>query len=699
MKPTRLFTIAIIFSAALFAFAEIDPNLAAAESTQTTSIQATAAPAPFVPLDESGGIVFDFQDAPLTDVLNYLSEKAGFVIVSDAVLSTRITIKSKQPVGEADIVTVLNTVLIDNGYTAIKVGRALKIVDISSARHDNVPVSSGSDPDVLPDTDEVITHIIPIRFAEATSLREDIQSLVSDTADLTSNEASNSLIITDTALNIKRIMKVVKAVDTQMASIASVRVFHLVYAEADNTANIINEVFEQASSNSSRNDNNPFSRFMRGGGPFGGDRGGNNNESSSAGISQNVKVVASADDMTNTVVVSGPSDTLEVVAQVVKELDTNPDEDRTLFVYKLENADSENIKVVLNDLFDAAESQDSNNNQDRRFGNAGNNNNNSSSTEVSDQVFIEADSDTNSLIIMTSEKNYMKIKPIIEELDQPVPQVLIKVLVAEVTVNNSFNLGTEFSLANVDSDGDNRNYSTELLSNGTDAIPLTLDGANFRILQSDLDFTLNALSTSGKVNVLSRPYVLTSNNQLATINVGKEVPYITDSNVSEGVITNSIEYQNIGISLEVTPKINSKGFVTMDIAPEVSTISEDETVSISENFNATVFTTRSCSGRVAVKDGQTIVVGGLMEDDDSEIVKKVPLLGDLPLLGVLFRSTEKSNEKKELLIFLTPIVAQRESELASITEHESAMSESMQGMNDNPALRSQMENMKSVPQK
>jgi general secretion pathway protein D len=278
---------------------------------------------------------------------------------------------------------------------------------------------------------------------------------------------------------------------------------------------------------------------------------------------------------------------------------------------------------------------------------------------------------------LTSSKNYEKIKPILEDLDKPVGQVLIKVLFAEITHTDSVDLGTEFSMLNLRSRGGSTDTAmlfgkpTSLLTESGNSKPT---GLSVRTIEGDIDITLRALQESGKLNVLSRPYILTRNNQLATINVGEEIPIPTGTTTVAGQSQTTIEYRNdIGIVLDVTPSINPDGLVNMTVNPKITTRST-ETVPISENLNAQAFSTRSAETRVAVHDGQTIVIGGLIEDQIKDTIKKVPILGDLPILDLLFKRSIKEKSKKELLIFLTPYVAEDARGLTPISEAERARS-------------------------
>lgn len=643
---------------------------------------------------ENVKVVLNFQDALVSDVLDYLSREAGLIIISDTFVSGRVTLISKKPLGLDEVVALISSVLKEKGYVAVRTGRTLKLVSLSDAKFANIPVMTANKPEDIVEGDDVVTCIIPIRYADAALLQENIEVLLSDYAVISSNKASNSLIITDTTANIKRFVKIVKSVDTQMSTVADVRVFLLEYADADSTAELINEVFEQQTSSGDQNQN-PFMRMMgrRGRGP---DRD-NQQESGGSGAAQNVPVVAAADDRTNAVVVSGPADVLVVIEQVVKELDSNPNEDHELFLYKLKYAQAENIMEKLNNLFQELENINQQNTRNTGGRGGGNNRSNTSNaSSVTDEVYIEADADTNSLIIMTSTKNYDKIRKIVEKLDIPIPQVLIKVLLAELTTSDALDVGVEWSMLNMRSGGDS-------FLNEFSYSPVPTEGFVSEIMTGDLDVTIRALQETGDLNILSRPYILTSNNQTAIINVGQRYPFIVDSTRTDNdSVVNTVDYRDIGISLEVTPSINSDGLVIMDVKPEISNVAAD-TVTISEDFDATVFNTRTAEARVAVPHGSTIVIGGLMQDTEVESVEKIPLLGDLPLLGGLFKRTIIDKQKTELLIFLTPQVASDVKELELLSNHEREMSEFINNTSENKseseAIKGHIENMESIFQK
>ncbi|MBI1290758.1 hypothetical protein GC173_05885 [bacterium] len=285
-------------------------------------------------------------------------------------------------------------------------------------------------------------------------------------------------------------------------------------------------------------------------------------------------------------------------------------------------------------------------------------------TTLAKDAVVKYDPETNSIIVITDDDTNEQIAQLINKLDQPTPQVLINVLFLEVTYTNDLDYGLEASF----------NWNN---GRGVAESDFGLAGASqggfLRILQDDISVTMRALAERGKLEVLSRPSVLARNNEEATITIGQEVPFIRNSRVTDnGQTINTIEYEDIGIILTVTPSISPEGLVEMEVAPEISTLTS-QTVPITDTTNAQVIAKRSASTRVVVADGKTVVIGGLMEDNFTESVRKLPLLGDIPVLGpLLFSRTIKNKSKTELLIFLTPSVVTGIEDLSRTTDEERA---------------------------
>lgn len=300
------------------------------------------------------------------------------------------------------------------------------------------------------------------------------------------------------------------------------------------------------------------------------------------------------------------------------------------------------------------------------------------------EAHFEIDEKTQSLIVTTDDETNEKIKLLLEDLDRPIPQVLIKVLFLEVTHTDDLNLGFDLlvqgDVPDTTISGETSIETTGRTSDSVDvmdpssALSFVPGDAQTltAILRNDLEITLGALAEVSKLEVLSRPSVMALHNQEATITVGQEVPFIRNSRITEdGQIINTVEYEDIGIILTVTPRIGSNGMVELQVAPEISTLTGD-TVKISEGVDAHVFAKRSAETSVVVPSGKTIVIGGLMEDQARETVKKVPWLGDITFLriGNLFKRTVKAKTKTELLIFLTPTVIESGTYIAGITDDE-----------------------------
>lgn len=660
-----------------------------------------AAPTPVLPPAATAkAIILNFRDASLDTVLNYLSETAGLAVVRETTVEGRITVTSRQPMTVDESITLLNTVLKEKGYAAVRMGRILKVVTLDEIRKRNVPVRTGNDPAAIEQTDEVITQVVPLRYIDAVKLKTDLAALVPATATLASNAAGNALILTDTSANIRRIVEIVQALDSHMAGAAEVRVFQLKFANATNAAKLISSVFKDDTSTQQQTGSTTGGRFF-----FGGFRGG------PGGMTQNQtqtddqarrapKVTATADDRTNSVVVTGPSDSLRIIEGILKDLDSNPVEEQSVMVYALRNAQAKTLETVLNNLFGTTQtSRTGGTSSSQRFGQQtfGSTQVSSTSQQLANgllgQVYVVANTDTNSLMVMTAPKNFAAVKMILTDLDRAIPQVLIKVLLAEVTHDDKSDIGVEFSVLNLAPFGRKTNLSTSLgvAAQTTSGNP---NGLLYTLVDGDFTGILRALETVGKLDVLSRPYILASDNQLATINVGQQIPLITNTRTTDtGNTINTIQYQKFGIILKVTPHVNPDGLVIMDVNPSITTMT-GQTVPISEVVSAPVFAERSAQSRIAIRDGQTIVIGGMIEDRKTDTISKVPYLGSIPLIGRLFQRTITQKSKTELLIFLTPLVARNGAELKEMSNHEEGSAKLVPKAIDESAYKEHMKGLK-----
>ena len=280
-------------------------------------------------------------------------------------------------------------------------------------------------------------------------------------------------------------------------------------------------------------------------------------------------------------------------------------------------------------------------------------------------ALIEFDVETRSIIVIADEQTNLQIEGLIEELDKPKSQVLIKVAFVELTHNDNSDLGID-AIFNGSIGGEEGNAFTA----GT-AFDLGGSGGLVQLNYDDVSVSMNAMAEEGRLEILSRPSILTRNNREALISVGSLVPFAQSGNVNSvtGIAIPQYEYESIGISLRVTPYITPHGLVELSLFPEISETT-DEKIIVAEGLELPVFATRSAQTVVVTPNGKTVIIGGLMQDNKVETERKVPFLGDIPILGSLFKRTVKKDTKTELLIFLTPFIVQNPNDLVSLTEQE-----------------------------
>jgi len=289
------------------------------------------------------------------------------------------------------------------------------------------------------------------------------------------------------------------------------------------------------------------------------------------------------------------------------------------------------------------------------------------------EAMISSDPETRRLIVITDDETSQFVTQVVTNLDRPKPQVLIKVVFLEVTYGKSYDVGVEGGVKrNVAND-----HTTTALTNlfglgaaGAGGIP----GAGlYQLAGQNFEVTLRAIAQADKTEVLSRPSVLARNNQQAVITVGQEIPLITNTRFDTfGNQINTVQYQDVGIILRVTPFITSDGMVEMIISPEISNLSA-KSIPISTGANpvfAPVIDKRAADTVVVTPDHQTVVIGGLMATQKTQTDAKIPLLGDIPILGYLFKRTQRGNIKTELMIFLTPHIVMQPSQLAGLSAEE-----------------------------
>ncbi|MCP5521823.1 MAG: hypothetical protein H7A46_09785 [Verrucomicrobiales bacterium] len=391
-------------------------------------------PVPLATGGEPQGVVLNFRDASLESVLNYLSEAAGFVVVLDTRVEGTVNVVSHQPLDPDEAVDLLNTILYEKGYTAVRNGRILKIVGLTDAARYNLPVRSGGDPSAIPPKDEVVTQIIPVRYTEAMKLIENLEPLLPESAKITANESSNAIVLTDTQVHIRRMAEIIKALDTSISSISTVKVFPLHYSDATELAKVVTDLFQNENSsrsNSRRGGGNIPSFIMdRMGGGRGGPGGNNNSGSGDSEARQAAsRVVAVADERTNSLVVSAPDELIPTIEQLVHEIDTNVADLTEVRIFRLEHSDATEMATLLMSLFSEDSTSSNSRNRSSRFGGGmppfmmGNTRSSSSSSQSTERkleqsrVIAVGDPRTNSLVVTAGRDMMINIVEMVARLD------------------------------------------------------------------------------------------------------------------------------------------------------------------------------------------------------------------------------------------------------------------------------------------
>lgn len=375
---TTLILLAAATAGNLFAADETVPAPAPATETVAAAPDTTPADLPAAPTSAeganagtNGGLRLNFRGVPLEMVLNYLSDAAGFIIVLDAQPRGKVDVWSNTPLTKEEAVNLLNSVLNKNGLASIRNGRTLTIVNKDEAKTKNIPVRQGSDPEGIPSNDEIVTQIIPVRFVEVTQLIKDLQPLVSTSTTMTANEAGNSIVMTDTQANIRRVAEIIQAIDQGAEDVTEVEVFRLDYADPTEMATLLTSVFPDESRSGSSQSPVQFGRggirdFFRGGGNNNSGGGGDQNSR----IKKRARVIAVPDARTQSVIVSAASGLMQQIRGMVTQLDSNPAKKQNVYVYSLENADAQQVEQVLQEMFETTNTRNNNNRNSQNQNNA-----------------------------------------------------------------------------------------------------------------------------------------------------------------------------------------------------------------------------------------------------------------------------------------------------------------------------------------
>ena len=461
---------------------------------------------------------------------------------------------------------------------------------------------------------------------------------------ITPDPRTNSLVVSAPVDNMPLIEQLIAKLDSSSPQIAQIKVFQLTNADARQMADVLSTLFRLQSAGGQANTRSIRYTLVM---PTDGSAANANGEPT-IGTAQENALTVTVDVRTNSLLIGGSEHYVALSSQIIEELDSSPAQERITKVYRLKNSQAESIAEALQAFLDQAQQRVTSVLGAEAVGTA--------QRLLDEEVAIVAEPISNSLLVSASPRYFEQVQAMIEELDQPQKQVLIQVLLAEVTLDGSTEWGmqwqSDMDLTEKDIPVDTASVNSRFgldPSSAMGGLTTTLTGDNW-------GFILKAMQSDGRLEILSRPQILAVDNQVASIEVGQRVPVVTGSRVTErGDSINTFEYQSVGIQLEVTPRINPDGIVKMDVSPTISSLSSSS-VAISSGFTVPIINNRSATTTVSVQDGQTIVIGGLISTEDNERITKIPWLGDIPYIGAAFRRTKKTRVRSELLIILTPHV-------------------------------------------
>ena len=479
--------------------------------------------------------------------------------------------------------------------------------------------------------------------------RELIVSALQEGVLITPEPRTNSLVVSAPVQYMPLLGDLIRELDLTSPQKGEIQVFQLVNADAERMGEVLTELFKLDQTGAAGESMVKYE--------FTG-------ASAIVGSAEQKALSITVDVRTNSLIVGGTKRYVELVASVIKQLDSCAQPDRMTEVYRLRNARARDIETALTTFLDQEYQSLSD-----RLGAEGLG---AAQRLLEREVSVVAvategeEENANTLLISASPRYFDTVMALIEELDKPPPQVLIQVLLVEVTLDDSLDFGIDWSLQ--------ASPGNASLATGTDfnvqGEIAALGGFSVALSSGDFAFFLRALQTQGRVEILSRPQILASDNETARINVGSEVPLVTNvRETSEGTILSTIQYREVGILLEVTPRINPEGFVRLDVKPEISSVSEN-TVEVIGGGSAIVLDSRTAETTVTVQDGHTIVIGGLITNQTTQLESKVPLLGDIPGLGWLFKEIREVKDRRELLIVLTPHVMSTIEQMDKVTADE-----------------------------
>jgi len=645
-------------------------------------------------------VTMDFQDVDLTVLIKFISELTGRnFILDEKVKGKKVTVISPTKITKEEAYRVFESILEIKGLSTVPAGKVIKIVPAKEAVEKNLRTLVGREKTPISDT--LVTRLIPLEYVAAEEMVKVLKPLMSRESQIDSYAATNTLILTETGSNIDRLIRILEQLDIK-ADEMMIEVIPLQYASAVILAKQIQELLQaSAPSGGATPSSRRATRTRASATPASPAKTGSTQTEFTG------KIIP--DDRTNSVIILTTETQLRDIRELIQKLDYDtPRAYGNIQVYYLEYAKAEDTAKVLTELVSGVRSPSSSS------GNGGGQASISPAVartlaSFEGDVSITADGPTNSILIVASPRDYQTLRNVVEKLDIRRKQVYVEGVVMEVNPSFSRDLGFEYrgsiplqSGDTVDQflmGGTNFQQGTDQLEQSLTGLGATGTGATgttslFPLVMGDRSglnvgavfdrikiptpdggsisipantFLLHALQSSTKANILSTPHLIAIDNEEAEIVVGKNVPFVTSTSQSTVSTMTQIQRQNVGLTLRFTPQITEGDYVQLKLFQEISALI---TSPIGQDVNRVgpTTSTRTASNTVLVRDGQTIIVGGLVDDRVEKVKSGVPWLQDIPGLGWLFRYEKENVEKSNLLIFLTPTIVREDQDVQRLYE-------------------------------
>ena len=567
-----------------------------------------------------------FKNADIEEFINTVGKNLNKTIIIEPSVRGKINVRSYDLLNEDQYYQFFLSVLDVYGFAVVPMDNGvLKVLRSRDAKTSAIPVVDGSNPGV---GDEMVTRVVPVRNVSVRELAPLLRQLNDNAGggNVVHYEPSNVLLITGRAAVVNRLVEVVSRVDR--AGDQDVDIIKLKFASAGEMVRLVTNL---------NKDGNP--------------------QGGTASLLLSPKVVA--DERTNSVVVSGEPKARARIIQMVRQLDRDLQSQGNTRVFYLKYGKAKDMVEVLKGVSSSIEAEKKGGGNAALGGGA---------SIGGGKLAISADETTNALIITAQPDVMSELEQVVAKLDIRRAQVLVEAIIVEMTDGDGLNLGVQWGNTN---GGGTQFTNTGLPIGGaiaagkdyqngkTDNAAKLLkefNGMAAGFYHGDWAMLVTALSTNTKNDILSTPSIVTMDNKEASFNVGQEVPVQSgsQSSTTSDQVFNTIERKTVGTKLVVTPQINEGDSVLLNIEQEVSSVAQTQAAGTA-NLGPT-FDTRTVKNAVLVKSGETVVLGGLMDEQTKEQISKVPLLGDIPLLGYLFRSTSTNTSKRNLMVFIRPTI-------------------------------------------